>query len=88
MTPPFSSPGPRAFRQAPPKKHGRRFLLELKIQRKFEYVLGAVLCRKSGQHGPNLDPKMEPKSMKHEVENQSNFQCLLESIFYTILVDF
>ena len=50
--------------------------------------LEGVLCQKRGQHGPNLGSKMEPKSMKNEVENQSNFQCLLELIFYAILVDF
>ena len=54
----------------------------------FLVSLEGVLWRKSGQHGPNLDPKMEAKSMKNEVENQSNFQCLLESIFYAMLVDF
>ena len=65
MTPPYSSPGARAFRQAPPKKRGQRFKLEIKMQRKFGYVLGAVLCRKSGQHGSNLAFKMEPKSAEN-----------------------
>ena len=65
MTPPFSSPGVRAFRQASPKKRARRSGLEIKIQSKFGYVLGAVLGRKSGQHGSNLVPKMEPKTAKN-----------------------
>ena len=30
----------------------------------------------------------ETKSMKNGVENQSNFQCLLELIFASILMDF
>ena len=65
MTPPFSSPGVRAFRQASPKKRARRSGLEIKTQSKFGYVLGAVLGRKSGQHGSNLVPKMEPKTAKN-----------------------
>ena len=65
LTPPFSSPGARAFRQAPQKNRAPGVFLEIKIQRKFGYVLGAVLGRKSGQHGSNLAPKMEPKSAKN-----------------------
>ena len=65
MTPPYSSPGARAFRQASPKNRSRRLKLEIKMQRKFGYVLGAVLCRKSGQHGSNLAFKMEPKSAEN-----------------------
>ena len=65
MTPPYSSPGARAFRQASPKNRCRRLKLEIKMQRKFGYVLGAVLCRKSGQHGSNLAFKMEPKSAEN-----------------------
>ena len=65
MTPPFSSPRARALRQAPPKNPGRRAFLVMNIRRTFGYVLGAVLCRNSGQHGPNLGPKMEPKSAQN-----------------------
>ena len=43
--------------------------------------LQGVLQRKSGQHGPNLSPKMEPKSVQNGVENESNFQWLLKSLF-------
>ena len=46
------------------------------------------MWRKSGQHGSNLGPKMEAKSMNDEVEKQSIFQCFLESILYAIFVDF
>ena len=44
--------------------------------------------RKSGQHGPNLGPKMEPRWPKNRCKNASFFWCLLESIFGWILVDF
>ena len=44
---------------------------------------GGVLWPTWPQLGPNLGPKMEPKSNKNQkkgIENQSNVQCLLESI--------
>ena len=92
MTPPYSSPGARAFRQAPPKKRCRRLKLEIKMQRKFGYVLGAVLCRKSGQHGSNLAPKMGPKSAKNRQKIDAKidrkidaFQHLFFNRFWWIL---
>ena len=33
-------------------------------------VLGAVSCRKSSNHGPNLGPKMEAKSLKNRKKNR------------------
>ena len=62
MTPPFSSPGAPRIPPGPPKNPGRRLKLEIKMQRKVGYVLGAVRCRKSRQHGSNLASKMGPKS--------------------------
>ena len=44
-------------------------------------VLGASLERFSGQHGSNLAPKTEPKSIKNRSKNQSIFECLLGSDF-------
>ena len=44
--------------------------------------------RKSGQHGPNLGPKTEPKTIKKRYQNQSKFWCLLGSVFGAFLVDF
>ena len=63
--PSFFLPRSSAHSARPLKNPGRRAILEIKIQRKFGYVLGAVLGRKSGQHGSNLAPKMEPKSAKN-----------------------
>ena len=68
MTPPFSSPGASRIPPGPPKNPGRRAFLEIKIRRKFGYVLGAVLCRQSGQHGSNLAPKMEPKTAQNRAK--------------------
>ena len=65
MTPPFSSPGGPRIPPGPPKIPGWRAIFEIKMQRKFGYVLGTVLGRKSGQHGSNLVPKMEPKTAKN-----------------------
>ena len=44
--------------------------------------------RKWSQHGPNLDPKMEPRWSKNPFQNRSFFWCLLESMFGWILLDF
>ena len=49
--------------------------------------LGRSLAEKGGQHGSNLAPKTEPKSIKNRYQNWSIFQCLLESIFGRILVN-
>ena len=92
MTPPFSSPGAPAFRQASPKKRCRHLKLEIKIRSKFGYVFGAVLGRKSGQHGPNLAPKMEPKTAQNRAKIDAKIhrknRCLSGSIFDAILMDF
>ena len=51
-------------------------------------VLGASWGRLGGQHGSNLAPKTEPKSIKNRSQNQSIFECLLGLDFYRILMDF
>ena len=54
-------------------------------------VLGAswgVLGGKSGQHGSNLAPKMEPRWSKNPSKFGSFFGCLLGSIFDRFLIDF
>ena len=50
--------------------------------------LGASWGRLGGQHGSNLAPKTEPKSIKNRSQKQSIFECLLGLDFYTMLVDF
>ena len=44
--------------------------------------------RKSGQHGPNLAPKLELKWTKNRCKNRSKIWCILGSIFGRILEDF
>ena len=44
-------------------------------------VLGASWGRLGGQHGSNLAPKTEPKSIKNRSKSQSIFECLLNRIF-------
>ena len=51
-------------------------------------VLGASWGRLGGQHGSNLAPKTEPKSIKNRSQNQSFFECLLGLDFYRFLMDF
>ena len=43
--------------------------------------LGASWLEKGGQHGSNLAPKTEPKSIKNRSKSQSIFECLLGSDF-------
>ena len=51
-------------------------------------VLGASWGRLGEQHGSNLAPKTEPKSIKNRSQNQSIFESLLGLDFYGILVNF
>ena len=44
--------------------------------------------RLGGQHGSNLAPKTEPKSIKNRSQNQSILECLLRVDFYRNLMDF
>ena len=92
LTPPYPSPAARAFRRAPSKNAGRPLQVELKIRSNFTYVLGAVLNRQNGQHGPNLAPKMEPKTAQNRAKIDAKIhrknRCLSGPIFDAILVDF
>ena len=64
LPPPFSSPRARAIRQAPPKKRARHLRLEIKIQSKFGYVLGAVFHRFWEPTWPPKSTKIDTKSMR------------------------
>ena len=50
--------------------------------------LGRSLAEEGGQHGSNLAPKTEPKSIKNRSQIWLIFFWLLESIFGRILADF
>ncbi len=55
---------------------------------RLESFVGAAWGRLGEQHGSNLAPKTEPKSIKNRSQNQSIFESLLGLDFYGILVDF
>ena len=88
MTPPFSSPRASRIPPGSPKNRCRRLKLEIKMQRKFGYVLGAVLCRKRGQHGPNLGSKMEPKSAKNHEKIDAKIDRKIDASWDQVLEGF
>ena len=51
-------------------------------------LLGPSWSEKGSQHGSNLAPKTEPKSIKNRSQNRSIFACLSGSDFWRILMDF
>ena len=88
MTPPFSSPGPRAFRQALPKIRvfGDQNSIKIWIR------LGSRLRPKKWptwvQLGPQDGAQVGQKSWKNRCKNWSKNRCLSRSIFDAILMDF
>ena len=49
---------------------------------------GGSWGRPGGQHGSNLAPKTEPKSIKNRCKKRSKFWCFLGSVFYRIFLNF
>ena len=50
-------------------------------------LLGPSWSEKGSQHGSNLAPKTEPKSIENRSQNRSIFECLPRSDFWRILMD-
>ena len=91
MTPPFSSPRARAFRQALQKIRAAAFFWSSKFNQNADTSWEPSYTEKVASASPTWAPRWSPsrpKNGKNRCKNRSNNQCLLGSIFGAMLVDY